>query len=191
MLESVNVQCVALKSCWSVSVVCFSAANIIDCRPLEFIMAVWFWQWHQHGFNFPVLMIDTCFFSSIFLNKISYILSFRWLTSVMFNLGFYAHYHTLCTVFVLTVALTSPLCSLLAATMRRSFGSRGRCGLRVLASYSSEYRYTRTPVRKPRLGSALLLISPWALSSPPCSHTNTQASDTSAKTGSELKYMHK
>lgn len=105
----------------------------------------------------------------------------------MFNVGFHTHYLTLCTVFVLTVALTSPLCSLLAATMRRSFGSRGRCGLRVLTSYSSEYRYryTRTPVRKPRLDSALLLISPSALSSPPCIHTNTQASDTLVKTGSE------
>lgn len=136
-------------------------------------------------------MIDTCFSPPIFLTKFSCSLSFRWLTSVTFSLGFHTHYLTLCTVFVLTVALTSPLCSLLAATMRRSFGSRGRCGLRVLTSYSSEYRYTRTTVRKPRLGSALLLISPSALSSPPCIHTNTQASDTLAKTGLELKCTHK
>lgn len=39
------------------------------------------------------------------------------------------------------VGLTSPLCSLLAATVRRSYGNRGRRGLRVLSSYSSEYSY--------------------------------------------------
>lgn len=68
--------------------------------------------------------------------------------------------------------LTSPLCSLLAATMRRSFGSRGRCGLRVLTSYSSEYRSNRTLVRQPWLGSALLLISLLAppVITPMCSH---------------------
>lgn len=38
--KSVNVKCIALKSCWSVSIVCISAANICDCRPLELIMAV-------------------------------------------------------------------------------------------------------------------------------------------------------
>ena len=41
--------------------------------------------------------------------------------------------------FLFLVGLTSPLCPLLAATMRRSFGSRGRRGLRVLTSCSSEY----------------------------------------------------
>lgn len=38
--KSVNVKCIALKSCWSVSIVCISAANLCDCRPLELIMAV-------------------------------------------------------------------------------------------------------------------------------------------------------
>lgn len=63
----------------------------------------------------------------------------------------------------------------------------GRLGVEVdadcvfwLAIVVSTVTLTRTPVRKPRLGSALLLISPSALSSPPCIHTNTQASDTSA-----------
>lgn len=98
MLEWVNVQCVALKSCWFISVVCVSAANIGDCRPLEFIMAVWFCQFHQHGVL--ILIIDTLFFS-IFFYKFSSILSFRWLTSVMFNLGLHTLFHlTLCTVFV-------------------------------------------------------------------------------------------
>lgn len=86
-------------------------------------------------------------------------LSFLWLTSVLLNRKGSTHCLTSCIV--LFGLLLSPhlLCSLLAATMRRSFGSRGRCGLRVLASCSSEYSYTRTPVRKPWFGSALLLIS--------------------------------
>lgn len=48
--------------------------------------------------------------------------------------------------FIYLVGLTSLLCSLLAATVRRSFGSRGRRGLRVLSS-CSEYSVTRTPVK--------------------------------------------
>lgn len=57
----------------------------------------------------------------------------------------FTHHFTLCIVSFFLVGLTSPLCSLLAATVRRSFGSRGRRGLRVLTSCSSEYSVNRNP----------------------------------------------
>lgn len=51
--------------------------------------------------------------------------------------------------------LLSLLCPLLAATVRRSLGGRGRRGLRFWASCSSEYSVTRTST-KPWFGSTLL-----------------------------------
>lgn len=71
----------------------------------------------------------------------------------LFHISFHIMY---CFIFI--AALTSLLCSLLAATVRRSFGSRGRRGLRFLTSYCSEYSVTRTSV-KPQFGSSLSLIS--------------------------------
>lgn len=63
-------------------------------------------------------------------------------------------------------------CPLLAATVRRSLGSRGRGGLRFWASCSSEYGVTRTSTKTPGLVLPFFLqLVCFSLSTQPHKHT--------------------